>query len=57
MGARLENAATKKETVRHCLRGCPGHLRRETVTRVFQRTGSPVEVILERIPASVVSHK
>jgi YgiT-type zinc finger domain-containing protein len=53
MGTRLEKAKTKKTAVKRCMQGCPGQPRPETITRVFQRTGSLVEVILENIPAEV----
>lgn len=53
MGIQLEKTQTKKAPVKHCLQGCPGQLRRDEITRVFLRTGSPVEVILEKIPAEV----
>lgn len=51
MGTRLEKTKTKKATVKHCVQGCPGQLRLDAVTRVFRRTGSLVEVIIENIPA------
>ena len=51
MGTRLEKAKTKKATIKRCRQGCPGQLRPETITRVFRRTGSLVEVIIENIPA------
>lgn len=51
MGTRLEKTKTKKATVRRCGQDCPGQLRAEAVTRVFRRTGSLVEVIIENIPA------
>jgi len=53
MGARLENSTKTKTQMRECEHGCPGKLRNETITRVFERRGSRVEVILENIPARV----
>src|SRR5436190_3019938 len=55
MGTQLEKTQTKtkKETVKLCLQGCPGQLRPDAITRVFRRSGSAVEVILENIPAEV----
>ena len=53
MGIQLEKTKTKKATVKRCLKGCSGQLRPEAITRVFRRTGSRVEVILEDIPAEV----
>ena len=53
MGAQLEKAQKKKAPVKRCLQGCVGQPRPDTITRVFQRTGSLVEVILENIPAEV----
>jgi YgiT-type zinc finger domain-containing protein len=53
MGAKLEKAQKKKTSVKRCQQGCPGQPRPEAVTRVFRRTGSRVEVILENIPAEV----
>ena len=41
--------------MKHCLHGCTGRPRSDVVTRVFRRTGSQVEVILENIPAEVCS--
>jgi hypothetical protein len=52
MGIRLEKTKTRKTTIKRCVQGCSGQLRTETVTRVFRRTGSLVEVILENIPAA-----
>ena len=51
MGTQLEKTKTKKTTVKRCVHGCPGQLRFEPITRVFRRTGSSVEVILENLPA------
>ncbi len=51
MGTRLEKTKTKKAEITRCGQGCPGQLRLEVVTRVFRRTGSLVEVIIEHIPA------
>src|SRR5262245_24698667 len=51
MGTRLEKAKAKKAAVKRCMQGCPGQLRPETITRVFRRAGSLVEVIIENIPA------
>ena len=53
MGIQLEKTKAKKAAVKRCLKGCSGQLCPETVTRVFRRTGSPVEVILEDILAEV----
>lgn len=54
MGTRLEDSATKKSSeMKTCEHGCPGHLRSDHITRVFERRGSLVAVILENIPASV----
>jgi hypothetical protein len=53
MGAKLEKTQTKKATLNHCLQGCPGRTQSDAITRVFRRTGSPVEVIVENIPADV----
>ena len=53
MGAQLEKTQTKKTPVKRCLQGCSGQPRPDTITRVFRRTGSPVEVIVENIPAEV----
>ena len=53
MGASLEKAQKKETLMKQCLQGCPGHTRSDIVTRVFQRTESLVEVILENIPAEV----
>ena len=53
MGGQLEKTQTKKAAVKHCLQGCSGQPRLDAITRVFRRTGSPVEVILENIPAEV----
>ena len=53
MGARLENAKEAKTAVKPCESACPGRLRADTITRVFRRTGSEVEVIVENIPAGV----
>jgi YgiT-type zinc finger domain-containing protein len=36
-----------------CTLGCRGRLHPDTITRVFRRTGSRVEVIVENIPADV----
>jgi YgiT-type zinc finger domain-containing protein len=55
MGTQLEKAQTHKTPVKRCLQGCTGQLRPDSVTRVFRRTGSQVEVILENIPAEVCS--
>lgn len=53
MGTQLEKTQTKKAPVKSCQQGCPGRLRPDAITRVFRRTGSLVEVILENIPAEV----
>ncbi len=53
MAKRLENSTTKKKPMKVCAHGCAGELRGDNVTRVFQRRGSLVEVIVENIPASV----
>ena len=53
MGTTLEKTQTKKATLKRCLQGCPGRPHRDTITRVFRRTGSAVEVIVENIPADV----
>ena len=53
MGAQLEKTPTKKAPVKRCQQGCPGQPRPDAITRVFRRKGSPVEVILENIPAEV----
>jgi YgiT-type zinc finger domain-containing protein len=53
MGAKLEKTQTKKAALKRCLQGCPGQPYRDTITRVFRRTGSAVEVIMENIPADV----
>lgn len=53
MGTQLEKTQTKKASVKSCQQGCPGQLRPDAITRVFRRTGSVVEVILENIPAEV----
>lgn len=53
MGIQLEKTKAKKVTIKRCLEGCSGQLRPEAITRVFRRTGSGVEVILEEIPAEV----
>lgn len=45
----------RAKTVGRCQEGCRGRLTATTVTRVFQRRSSPVEVILENIPADVCS--
>lgn len=39
--------------MKRCLQDCPGQPRPEAITRVFRRTGSLVEVIVENIPAEV----
>jgi hypothetical protein len=52
MGTQLEKTKTKKGEITHCGQGCPGQLRLEVVTRVFRRTGSLVEVVIEHIPAN-----
>ena len=49
----MEKAHKKKAPVKRCLQGCVGQPCPDTITRVFQRTGSLVEVILENIPAEV----
>ncbi len=36
-----------------CTLGCRGRLRADAITRVFRRSGSRVEVIVENIPAVV----
>jgi hypothetical protein len=51
MGVRLEKTKAKKTAVKRCRQGCPGQLRPDAITRVFRRTGSAVEVIIENIPA------
>ena len=53
MGIQLEKTQTKKAPLKRCLHGCPGQLHPEEITRVFRRTGSLVEVILENIPAEI----
>lgn len=53
MGSQLEKTQTKKTSMKRCQEGCPGQLRPDTITRVFRRTGSQVEVIVENIPAEV----
>lgn len=53
MGNKLEKAQTKKTSMKRCLQGCPGQPHPEAITRVFRRTGSLVEVIVENIPAEV----
>jgi len=53
MGARLENAQKTKAPLNACTLGCQGRLRPDAITRVFRRTGSRVEVIIENIPADV----
>ena len=53
MGIQLEKTQAKKTAVKRCLKGCSGQLRPDAITRVFRRAGSPVEVILEDIPAEV----
>jgi len=53
MGTKLEKTQAKKATLKRCLHGCPGHPHRDTITRVFRRAGSAVEVIVENIPADV----
>ena len=53
MGTKLEKTQTKKAAIKRCLQGCPGQPRPEAITRVFRRTRSPVEVIVENIPAEV----
>ena len=53
MGIKLEKTQTKKTSIKRCLQECPGQPRPEAITRVFRRTGSPVEVIVENIPAEV----
>ena len=53
MGARLENTQETKAPLNACTLGCRGRLRADAITRVFRRTGSRVEVIVENIPAEV----
>jgi YgiT-type zinc finger domain-containing protein len=53
MGTRLEKTQKTKAALMRCAQGCPGTLRSDTITRVFRRIGSRVEVILENIPAGV----
>ena len=53
MEARLEDSQRKETALERCTGACRGQLRADTVTRVFRRTGSAVEVILENIPAHV----
>jgi len=53
MAPRLEKPQTKKTQVKRCLSDCPGQPQADFVTRVFRRTGSAVEVIIEEIPADV----
>lgn len=53
MATRLENAAKKDPQMKICTQGCPGELRTDTITRVFERRGSLIEVIVESIPASI----
>jgi YgiT-type zinc finger domain-containing protein len=55
MATRLEKTQTKKAQVKRCLSDCPGQLQSDLVTRVFRRTGSAVEVIIEEIPADLCS--
>lgn len=53
MAARLENPTKKKKMTKVCTHGCAGELRHGDITRVFERRGSLVEVIIEKIPASL----
>ena len=53
MATRLEKTPKKKTQVRRCLSDCPGQLQSDTITRVFRRTGSAVEVIVEEIPTDL----
>jgi YgiT-type zinc finger domain-containing protein len=53
MGTNLEKTQTKKTPVKRCLQGCSGQPYPDAITRVFRRTGSLVEVIIENIPAEV----
>ena len=53
MGARLEDTQETKAPLNGCSLGCRGQLRSDAITRVFRRTGSRVEVIVEKIPADV----
>ena len=53
METRLENSQRKAKALERCTGVCHGRLRADVVTRVFRRTGSAVEVILENIPAQV----
>jgi YgiT-type zinc finger domain-containing protein len=53
MGTRLENTQEAKTSLGRCEHGCPGRVRADAITRVFRRTGSRVEVIIENIPAEV----
>src|SRR5947207_12187486 len=55
MGIQLEKTQARKTSVKRCQEGCPGQLRSDTITRVFRRTGSQAEVIVENIPAEVCS--
>ncbi len=38
---------------KHCTGECPGHPRPDRVSQNFTRSGSKIEVIISRIPASV----
>ena len=49
----MKNSQRKATALEHCTGACRGRLRAEAVTRVFRRTGSAVELILENIPAHV----
>lgn len=49
----MEKTQTKKASMKRCQHGCPGEPHADIITRVFRRTGSPVEVIVENIPADV----
>jgi YgiT-type zinc finger domain-containing protein len=53
MATKLEKTPTKKTQVRRCLNDCPGQPQPDLLTRVFRRTGSAVEVIVEEIPADL----
>ena len=53
MGLQLEKTQKKKTPIKRCQEGCPGQPRPDVITRVFRRRASPVEVIVENIPAMV----
>lgn len=52
-GSPIGKSAEKKTPIKRCQEGCPGQLRPDVITRVFRRRASPVEVIVENIPAEV----